>query len=771
MAKGGSVTVGYRYFMSLHMGLCRGPIDELVQINVGDVRAWPIPDGDSETTSGKMFVAQGPGGVGVAMWESGAATHVDASEINTISLPGGSVTTKQINAPNLFGGDKKEGGIQGTMNMLWGRASQLVPANIAALMGGLVPSFRGVASIFYDGLLCSLNPYPKTWTFRVRRVTSGWDGAVWQPDLAAIWMWYGRIKAMNGAHIIYECLTNRDWGRGYPRSWINDASFTAAAQKLYDEKFGLCIRWTRTQELSDFIQMVVEHIGGTLYVDPATGLISLDLMREAESGEAIPTFTYDTGLLKIDDDETASASEIINEMVVEWKDPVLNETRQARVHNQASLQANSGGVNNNKKSYEGIPEANLALLIAQRDLTVSANSLKRYKVALDRRAWAIVPGRRFRITASDRDISNLTLRAGKVEEQADGSFMVTALLDVFAMPARNYVAPEPIAWTQSSRTPQSANERLIQEASYRDMVLSLGPGDLSTLMNTQAGIVTMAAKPSAMSLGYRIHAKPDGGEYDLGGTGAFVPAGTTTAFIGPHGGNIEVNLLANSILAPQNLNIKVGAPVYVGSELCKILSVAGNVFGIGRGCGDTIPVSHPAGETVFFPGPLALDFDEHEYVSGEQVSVKLATFTSTSELKLDLTPADTLTMVGRHARPYPPAQVRINGIAFGQTGNLSRPIEFTWVHRNRLTIKDKLISHTDSGTPLEAGVTYTIRIYPSTGASTPVRTVSGITVNSWTYTQPMVAEDGVSGTIVVELEAVRGSLTSFKRYRFSITLA
>ena len=46
------VTIGYKYFMGLHMGICRGPIDALRQIRVGDKvgRNDPCPCG-----SGKKF--------------------------------------------------------------------------------------------------------------------------------------------------------------------------------------------------------------------------------------------------------------------------------------------------------------------------------------------------------------------------------------------------------------------------------------------------------------------------------------------------------------------------------------------------------------------------------------------------------------------------------------------------------------------------------------------------------------------------------------------
>lgn len=79
---GESVIIGYRYFFDLLMGLCRGPVDEITSIKVGDRVAW-----------------------------SGSITGN---------------TTVQINAPNLYGGDDKEGGIVGPLVALYGAADQVL---------------------------------------------------------------------------------------------------------------------------------------------------------------------------------------------------------------------------------------------------------------------------------------------------------------------------------------------------------------------------------------------------------------------------------------------------------------------------------------------------------------------------------------------------------------------------------------------------------------------------------------------------------------------
>lgn len=47
--KGGGVT-GHKYFFGIHMGLCRGPIDELVEATVGDRRVFPLANTTTTTT-------------------------------------------------------------------------------------------------------------------------------------------------------------------------------------------------------------------------------------------------------------------------------------------------------------------------------------------------------------------------------------------------------------------------------------------------------------------------------------------------------------------------------------------------------------------------------------------------------------------------------------------------------------------------------------------------------------------------------------------------
>lgn len=761
---GGSQTIGFRYYMSIHMGLCRGPIDELVQIKMGDLRAWPIPEG---TGGNVVTVAEGPNGRGVLMNADNSASSVPASQINTI----GGTGDYSINAGELFGGDKKEGGVAGTLRMMMGSSGQTVPAWIKGLMGGRVPGFRGVATLFFDGLLTSLNPYPKKWEFRVRRTVSGWDGAVWQPSLATIWMRDGTIKAMNPAHIIYECLTNRDWGRGMSRALLLDSTWLASANTLFNENFGLCLRYTRQSELSSFIQDVLNHIGGSIYPDRATGRLALSLIRDDYDLESLPLFTYDTGLIALEDEESASQDDVVNECIVKWTDPLGKEERSARVQNIASRQS-TGAVNSTTTNYTGAPTVNLALRLAQRDLKAGATSLKRYKVVLDRRAWRIVPGDPFRVSVPQKGIYNAVMRAGKVTEggHEDGRISVDAVLDVFGLPSNSFVEPEQGGWTPPDRTVSVPENRVVREATYVEVFYAMDPANLNLLSPEAGTIATIVGRPSSLTQAYDLEVIAGGETTPRRGGGTFAPYVVSGAPIPLQVGPTLVAFNASSDIGL----ISVGSMVQIGAEICRLDAISAEPGGytgtitIARGCVDTIPQAHPIGSTIYFVTDDEIGGDGREYVAGEVVNVKVLPYSSSIKLDPALATSDVVNITGRQGRPYPPANLRVNGTPYTAATAVTGAINLLWSHRNRILQQDRLVAHNQGTLALESGASYRVRVYKG-DTQTPVRTVSDITGGAFTYTAAMATEDQITNSIWFELESVRDGLTSHQKYRFGLS--
>lgn len=717
---GGSTTIGYRYFMSIMMGVARGPIDQVVEIKVGDLGAYPNSGQPSILGDGEYF----------------------------------------IDNPELFGGDKKEGGIQGNLTVAMGAPNQVIPSWWKSLIGGNVPDYRGVATMMFDGLICSLNPYPKKWKFRLRRTTSGWDGDPWRPEWATIWMGSGTIKAMNPAHILYECATNRQWGRGFPRSRINEDAWFAAAQTLYNEGFGLCLKWNRQSELQEFVQDVLDHIGGGIYADRETGLLTLHLIRDDYDANEIPTFTYETGLLSVERDDTAARDKAVNEVIVKYRSPIDDSEREIRAQNIASIQS-LGSINSSTINYAGVPTYDLGARLAQRDLRIASSASRRYKIKLDRRAWRIFPGAVFAISAPDKGIARAIVRAGKISDGTltDGTITVDAVIDVFGLPGTSYLAEPESNWTPPSTSPVPLVRWETREATYYDLVRRLSPAELAIVDVNSGTIATMGGKPNTLQLSYEIASRTGSDPFVKRGAGIFVP----TARLSEELTHYQTTFAFEQAVEPGL--IELGTIVQIGVEMVKLVSLTMNEDGVSgsmtvvRGCVDTVPTTHVANTLIFFTSD-DIGTDGREYADGETVDVKLLSTTSTGTLSESLAPYDTVSVVARQGRPYPPANIMVNGAPAHGVSSVHGAMVVSWVHRDRLTQQDQILGHGDAGVGPEADVLYNILIY--TAADTLLVAHTGIEGNSF------VIPLSWTGALRFEIESVREGITSFQRHVFSL---
>lgn len=491
-------TVGYRYLFTIQMGLGRGPVDEIVEMKAGDILGWQ-----------------------------------------------GSITENAygyIKAPGLFGGDKKEGGIDGAFEVLMGFPWQEVTHPPLKAILTTLTGFRGRVTIAFDGVIGAMNPYPKKWAWRVRRALKGWDGPVLAPSYAVITLgsappsaivqptrpnepvpppdvetnpealtaYYiemqrfqqeqerfntqppvikpnGQIKAMNGAHIIFEALTNRPWGRGLSYSAIDTPSFEQAAQTLFNEGFGLCMAWKRQDSIESFVQAVLDTIGAVLYVDRRTALLTLKLIRADYVRSELPLYTTGNGILEISDAAVSTASGSLNEVIVNYRDPVSNEMRSVRAQNLASLQSSNGEFKSKTVEFKGVPTGSLALRLAQRELRANAEGLRRFKFTMDRRGWRIAPGSVIRIEDPLRKIPDTVVRVAHVEDGTlvNGKITVTGVQDVFSLPATSFVEEEPNRYEPPVKN-ACVGEHKVFEIPYIMLVRNMSAADFQTLDNTSA---------------------------------------------------------------------------------------------------------------------------------------------------------------------------------------------------------------------------------------------------------------------------------------------
>jgi len=598
----------------------------------------------------------------------------------------------------------------------------------------------------------TINPYAGvTGTFHVRFVAGS-----------------NTIHGMNPAHIIYQCKTDPRWGDAELPDEIDEASFTAAADTLYDEGFGLCLPWFRQNEsdIDSIVQVVLDHVGGITYVDPTTGQRVLKLLRNDYDPNTIPHFDEDSGLVSIDDDDSGS-SEGVNEVIVIGHDPVTDLDFQVRVPNAAGRMAQGGPVSRRVEA-KGIPTRDLALRKGQMDAKVLGGGLKRFTLRLDHRAYSLRPGDVIRISSAKRSIANMVVRLGETGVAGPGSADITfrCIEDVFGMPATSFTKVEEDTWTLPTNDAEPATTYRAMEMGYRDLLLQYGAASVAELDTTNAVFGMLASAPQSNSYLYDLATRASGeSDFSIRTNSDFTGTAVLAADAGPLDTTITVEQVAGfESVAEQFL--------LVDDELVNLLdydSETGEAI-VQRGVGDTIPAAHSAGARVW---TVDDDFvsDERDYADGETVVSRVLPRTSGDVVTLSEGAAseESTTLIARQARPYPPGNVQVDAVSVYLLGEdvFAEPV-LTFAHRDRVGQEDWAVAHGDASVGPEPGTTYTVRVLDL--AETLLREETGITADTWTYDSAMQAADSAPAVVLMELESVRDALTSWQTYRFRVRI-
>ena len=698
MGKSSKPTIGYRHYMYLYMGESIGPNDYLAGIKVG---GQPVFEGEL----------------------AGSRT-----------LP--------INLPQLFGGDKKEGGLVGTLQIRMGEADQLPVPYLQQQVPGPWPAGRGLCTTLYRGMVGAMNPYLKLWAKRWGRFVQGWSTPVWQPSLARI----GR--GMNAAHIHYQCLTDTAWGCGLDPALIDGDSFLRAAQRLHDEQFGLCLGWRRGDSIGSFLQMVNNHVGGLWAFDPMLGKFVYRLFRPDYDAATLPLLD-ETSVLELESWQTPLLDGSVNEVTVLGRDCVTNLDLAATFQNMANVQA-QGRVVADRRSLPGLWNRTLCERVAARETGAASSLLQRIKLTVDRRWWGVKRGDVLALSWRRKGVQRMPVRVLEVDEgtRTDSALALLLMQDLDGMAATTYLRPVIGPWTPPDTRPQPLPAQRLVEATYRDLAGRLRPADLALIEDDAGFVVALGARPNGPAYGYVLTTRTGNAAFEEVASGDFSAVATLAGALGPTDTLVQLADMRDLDL------VAVGTEALVDEELVRIDAIdpiAGTLT-IARGCVDTVPAPHAEGARIWCTDSY-VGADPTEYLAGETVEAKLLTRTQQGTLDLAFAPIAQVRLAARHARPYPPGRLRINGSAWPQT-SFARLV-IGWAHRDRVLQGDRLIEHEAGGIGPEPGTTTIVRVLHALSGAV-LHETAGITGTSHTVDVLLVND----ATVHVEVESRRGTLTS-----------
>jgi hypothetical protein len=710
------VKIGDRYYMGLHMALCYGPVDAVLEIEAGERTAW-------------------------------TGTVTTSSAIN-------------IDAPDLFGGDEKEGGIVATVDVMMGTSAQAANDYLTGVQTGAQPGYRGVLGLVVrQGLLTSNAAYIKPWAVLTRRILQGWQaGSAWNAARAVISLPDSR-QGMNPAHIVYECLTNSRWGMGYNAGIIDLPSFEAAADLFHAEGMGLCIGWQRQESIENFIEIVAEHAGMVVGQNPRTGLFQLVPIRDNYEPATAPLFDP-SNITTLESYQRAESPDKVNEITITWTDE-RGKDQPATAQNLASIQSQQAIVTQTK-AYPGLPTAGLAQRLALRDIQAQTTPLARVRFRANRSASGLAPGQIIRFTWPKLGITALVLRVLRVSQGpvTMGIIEVEAIEDVFGLPAATYIAQPPGGWLNPNNPPAAATLRVVEEASYLTLLGELPTAEFDALGADDGYIAATAARPTQDAVDYGLWERTGSDPYELAADdrGVFSPTGQLAAAL-------DFTTTAATVINAAGLNqVDAGDLAYIGAEIVRVTTINATTGAVtlGRGCLDSVAGQHDAGARVYFvSGNLRVS--DVRRAAGAAVDVRLTPRTGIGELAVASAPTDTITMARRADRPYPPARLRINAAAYPAT--TGRDSALTWRNRNRL---DNIVrADEDASVTIEASTETRIRVFSPPSALRATITATG-TSRTLTWAEELAA-GGPFSPITFRVDTIRDGREA--RAAHAVTLA
>lgn len=693
------ITVGYKYYAGLHMVICE-TADSLLAISVGEKTAW-----------------------------SGTAS---------------ANTTIHIDKPGLFGGEEKEGGVVGDVDVLFGGDTQGQNSYLVSKLGSNVPAFRGVLSLVAKQMyLSAMNPYIKPWWVKVRRIPA--KG------------WYSSYASINGranpVHIIYELITDHGLGQ------IDNTSFQSAAYTLYQEGFGLNFIWTGGS-LEEFIQNILDHIGGYLFVNPTTGLFQIRLVRNDYTVSSLPVLD-ESNIKEMVSYQRIALSDTVNQLTIYYTDEGTGEERSVTVQDLANFAAQGKIVSDDRK-YHGIPTLQLATQVAMRDMQISAAMLSKVTLKVNRKAYNFTPGGLFVFKWPKLGIEQMVFRIGEIDYGllTDSTITIEAIEDVYSLPSTTYVEPQDPYWQDPVGPPAPCPQERTVEVPYWDIVRNLSPADFDYLpKNEGVGfLAALGSRPAGVAFNYSLYTSTSStGTYTKVGKGDFCPIAFLSQAVGYTDTTFNIENGVDLDLA------RTGQYFYaiIEDEIVRVNSITTNSVSVGRGCLDTVPKPHNAGVPIFFASGW-YGLDRTERTAGQTMYAKLCPVTGKGELALSSATARSLIFNSRFDRPYPPAYPKINGVVYPEGLSVEGvPINLSWYHRDRTQQTAYIVADTEGNIGPETGTTYTVEVRNKSNNSL-ITSQAGITANSVAITL------SVDVQAYVDLWSVRDEYTSLQKHRFTI---
>lgn len=618
------LTTGFRYYVGIQMGLCRGPIDAVKRVWIGDV-----------------VVFEG-------------------------SVPSGLIS---IASPGLFGGDEfGSGGIEGVYRIHNGAEDQATSAYLAGFQSPL-PAYRGTCYAVWEGGYIGNSTSIKPFAFEIERC----------PNQLGLPSGQHIVNGMdaNPAAVLYEIYTDTDWGLGFSSGDIDIPSFLAAGATLYAEGNGWSMCLDNVLQARDMIREVLRQVDGVVSMDPITGRYKLTLCR---GGYNVNTIRQLTDCLEVMDYSRATWDETSNQVRVQFADRDKNyQDSFSQAHDLANQRLQGGELVTVTQQYPGVKTRALATNLASRSIRELSVPLVHARVIVDRSFWDVFPGEMIAWTDTVFGFAKLPMRVLSVDfgSLLDGKIVLDLLQDIYQFSAA-FFGDQGLLWTG---TTTNVDPFLTAEQRAFEAPWALVRRD-PDLPDVRDRIFATARRVTGGEMAFKITERHAAGAP----AGAFSLAGEVVRFVligqlknalssGPTNPmTVAINTTPDTKAALQAAFSTNPAPSDIGQNLLNLLLVDDEFMAATgvvdqttyldltstyRGMLDTAPAAHLANTRVFLVF-VGAGISEASLPAGNNVEVKLLPRSRSDEVLSADAVTIAFAMTNRTRLPYPPVDEKLN---------------------------------------------------------------------------------------------------------------
>lgn len=536
-----------------------------------------------------------------------------------------------------------------------------------------------------------------------------------------------QLPNANPAHMIYECLTNKEWGKGEATFMVNATSFRAEAETLYNEFFGLSMVWVKQDTMEKFIQEILDHISAALYQDPATGLWTLKLLRNDYDAAAAPLL--DPSNARLSNRKRRAWGETINEIVVSYTDPLTETEATVTAHNLGNIAMN-GGVISETRNYYGVRDPKLAQVIANRDVESAGYPVFTTQATVSRKFWNLRPGGVVRLNWPVDGIEEMVCRIVGINygSPSDRDIVLDLSEDIFSVEQTTYSSAQGSLLPDDTAVPASPLDDLVIVTAPMPLLIRNGVDAVEFEESYPVVAVAFLASSTPRPIDVEAHANVTlaNGSTEVQSILTFPPVrvAALTAALAPEA--------ASSIPRADVARVRQGAEAVgdilmlgsdeVGSELVMLDAFvpATNTWSVIRGVWDTVPRAWPVGSRLWDMPTGTRRVDPRERAAGDSLTYKFLPRNGANRLAYADAPAHPVTFSDRPHAPFRPAHCQLDGTGFAGVdytypAALPTSVTATWTTRNRLT-EDVVTNRWDNSNVVpETGQTTVLRFYDRTG--------------------------------------------------------